>query len=74
MPEVDGKIRQIAGRGRWRLSLKCAKTSKSTWNAEVAGRVKARNKEAVMDALVKTATLDVPQALIAQDTERLAEE
>jgi len=40
---------------------------------EVSGRVKARNKEAVMDALVKSATLDVPQSLIAQDTERLAE-
>jgi trigger factor len=40
---------------------------------EVSGRIKARNKEAVMDALVKSAELDVPNALIHQDTERLAE-
>ena len=40
---------------------------------EVAGRVKARNKEAVMDALVKVTEMDVPQVMIAQDSERLAE-
>jgi len=40
---------------------------------EVAGRVKARNKEAVMDALIKVAELEVPKTLISQDSERLAE-
>jgi len=40
---------------------------------EVAGRVKARNKEAVMDALVKVTDMDVPKVMIAQDSERLAE-
>jgi trigger factor len=40
---------------------------------EVAGRVKARNKEAVMDALVKVTDMEVPKAMIAQDSERLAE-
>jgi trigger factor len=40
---------------------------------EVAGRVKARNKEAVMDALVKVTEMDVPKVMIEQDSERLAE-
>jgi len=40
---------------------------------EVAGRVKARNKEAVMEALIKVTDMDVPKAMIAQDSERLAE-
>lgn len=41
---------------------------------EVAGRVKARNKEAVMDALVAATEMDVPQVMIDQDAERLAEQ
>ncbi|WP_426175354.1 trigger factor [Massilia sp. TWR1-2-2] len=40
---------------------------------EVAGRVKARNKEAVMDALIKVTDMEVPKVMIAQDSERLAE-
>jgi trigger factor len=40
---------------------------------EVAGRVKARNKEAVMDALVKVTDMEVPKVMIEQDSERLAE-
>jgi trigger factor len=40
---------------------------------EVAGRVKARNKDAVMDALVKVTDMEVPKVMIAQDSERLAE-
>jgi trigger factor len=40
---------------------------------EVAGRVKARNKEAVMDALLKVTDMEVPKVMIAQDSERLAE-
>ncbi len=40
---------------------------------EVAGRVKARNKEAVMDALVKITDMEVPKVMIEQDSERLAE-
>jgi len=40
---------------------------------EVKFRVLARNKAAVMDALVKTAELDVPKALAQQETERMIE-
>ena len=38
---------------------------------EVKFRVQARNKAAVMDALVKVATLELPKALVAAETERL---
>jgi trigger factor len=41
---------------------------------EVAGRVKARNKEAVMDALVAATEMDVPKVMVEQDSERLAEQ
>lgn len=40
---------------------------------EVASRVKAKNKDNVMDALVKVCVLDVPKALVDQDVERLIE-
>ena len=40
---------------------------------EVSGRVKAKTKDSVMDALIKIAELDVPKALIDQDVERLME-
>lgn len=38
---------------------------------EVKFRVAARNKSAVMDALVKAAELDLPKALVANEVERL---
>ena len=41
---------------------------------EVNARVKARNKEAVMDALVNVTEMDVPTVMIQQDSERLAEQ
>lgn len=40
---------------------------------EVGGRVRAKNKENVMDALIKICELDVPKALLNQDIERLSE-
>lgn len=40
---------------------------------EVSARVKAKTKDSVMDALIKVSELDVPNALVAQDVERLAE-
>jgi trigger factor len=46
---------------------------KTNLEREVNARIKARNKEAVMDALVKATELDVPKAMIQQDSERLAE-
>jgi trigger factor len=72
LPEVDAEFAKSLGVADGDLA-KMREDIKVNLEREVAGRVKARNKEAVMDALVKTATLEVPQALIAQDTERLAE-
>jgi trigger factor len=72
LPEVDGEFAKSLGVADGDLA-KMREDIKVNLEREVAGRVKARNKEAVMDTLVKTAELDVPQSLIAQDTERLAE-
>jgi trigger factor len=46
---------------------------KKNLQREVKFRVAARNKAAVMDALVKTATLDVPRALVNGEVERMVE-
>ncbi|TWI68972.1 trigger factor [Pseudoduganella lurida] len=72
LPEVDAEFAKSLGVADGDLA-KMREDIKVNLEREVNGRVKARNKEAVMDALVNTATLDVPQALIDQDTERLAE-
>jgi len=46
---------------------------KKNLEREVKFRVQARNKSAVMDALVKAAELDVPKALVQNETERMIE-
>lgn len=46
---------------------------KKNLEREVKFRVLARNKSAVMDALLASAELDLPQALVANETERLVE-
>jgi trigger factor len=40
---------------------------------EVGNRVKARNKDSVMNALLKVAEFEVPKSLVEQDVERLKE-
>ncbi len=72
LPEVDAEFAKSLGVADGDIA-KMREDIKVNLEREVAGRVKARNKEAVMDTLVKTATLDVPNSLISQDTERLAE-
>lgn len=46
---------------------------KKNLEREVKFRVLARNKAAVMDALIKVSELDVPKALVADETERMVE-
>jgi len=46
---------------------------KKNLEREVKFRVQARNKAAVMDALVASAELDLPKALVDSETERLIE-
>lgn len=72
LPEVDAEFAKSLGVADGDLA-KMREDIKVNLQREVAGRVKARNKEAVMDALIKVAELDVPKNLIAQDSERLAE-
>ncbi|MGK5015519.1 trigger factor [Janthinobacterium sp. HLS12-2] len=72
LPEVNAEFAKSLGVADGDLA-KMREDIKVNLQREVAGRVKARNKEAVMDALIKVAELDVPKTLIAQDSERLAE-
>ncbi|MFT3821034.1 MAG: trigger factor [Rubrivivax sp.] len=46
---------------------------KKNLEREVKFRVQARNKAAVMDALVKVSELELPNALVAGETERMVE-
>jgi trigger factor len=73
LPEVDAEFAKSLGiedgdAEKMRADIKV------NLEREVAGRVKARNKEAVMDALVAATEMDVPQVMIDQDSERLAEQ
>jgi len=72
LPEVDAEFAKSLGMEDGNLT-KMRADIKVNLEREVAGRVKARNKEAVMDALVKVTDMDVPKVMIAQDSERLAE-
>ncbi len=72
LPEVDAEFAKSLGMEDGNLE-KMRADIKVNLEREVAGRVKARNKEAVMDALVKVVEMDVPQSMVAQDCERLSE-
>jgi trigger factor len=47
---------------------------KKNLEREVKFRVQARNKSAVMDLLARTATLDIPNALVAAESDRLVDQ
>ena len=72
LPELDAEFAKSLGivDGDMR---KMREDIKANLEREVTGRVKAKNKDAVMDALIKVADLDVPKALVAQDVQRLVE-
>jgi len=72
MPEVDTEFAKSLGIEDGSIE-KMREDIKVNLEREVRARVKARNKEAVMDALVKSTELDVPNVMIQQDSERLAE-
>ncbi len=72
LPAVDEEFAKSLGVNDGDLA-KMREDIKVNLEREVAGRVKARNKEAVMDALVKVTEMDVPKVLIDQDAERLAD-
>lgn len=72
LPEVDAEFAKSLGIEDGSIE-KMREDIKVNLEREVRARVKARNKEAVMDALVKSTELDVPNVMIQQDAERLAE-
>ncbi|MBW8900446.1 MAG: trigger factor [Massilia sp.] len=73
MPEVDAEFAQSLGIEDGSIE-KMREDIKVNLEREVNARIKARNKEAVMDALVKHTEMDVPKVMIEQDSERLAEQ
>ncbi|MBQ0934941.1 trigger factor [Ideonella paludis] len=72
LPEVNDEFAKSLGIAEGSVSGLRADVKKNL-EREVKFRVQARNKAAVMDALVKVAELDLPKALIASETERLVE-
>jgi trigger factor len=72
LPAVDAEFAKSLGMEDGDLE-KMRADIKVNLEREVAGRIKARNKEAVMDALLKVTELEVPKVMIEQDSERLAE-
>jgi trigger factor len=73
LPEVDAEFAKSLGIEDGDVE-KMRADIKVNLEREVASRVKARNKEAVMDALVKATELDVPKVMVEQDSQRLAEQ
>lgn len=72
MPEVDAEFAKSLGIPDGDLG-KMREDIKINLEREVKGRVKAKTKDSVMNALIKAADLEVPKALIEQDVERLIE-
>jgi trigger factor len=72
LPEVDEAFAKSLGIKEGTVEGLRADVKKNL-EREVKFRVLARNKGAVMDALVKVAELDVPKALVTSETERLIE-
>ncbi|UVW27064.1 trigger factor [Massilia sp. H6] len=72
LPEIDAEFAQSLGIEDGAIE-KMRDDIKANLEREVTARVKARNKEAVMDALVKATDMEVPKAMIQQDSERLAD-
>jgi trigger factor len=73
MPEVDAEFAKSLGIEDGSVE-KMREDIKVNLEREVNARIKARNKEAVMDALVKHTEMDVPKVMIEQDSQRLAEQ
>lgn len=72
LPEVNEEFAKSLGVEDGDLT-KMRSDIKLNLEREVGSRAKAKTKDSVMDALVKVAELDVPNALVSQDVERLSE-
>jgi trigger factor len=73
LPVVDDAFAKALGIAEGTVDALRADVKKNL-EREVKFRVQGRNKAAVMDVLAKTATLDVPQVLIAAESDRMVEQ
>ena len=72
LPEVDAEFAKSLGVPDGDIA-KMRDDIRQNLEREVGSRLKARNKDSVMEALIKVAELDVPKALVEQDVDRLVE-
>jgi trigger factor len=72
LPAVDDALAKALGIKEGTVEALRADVKKNL-EREVKFRVQARNKAAVMDALIQAATLDLPRSLIEAETDRLVE-
>jgi trigger factor len=72
LPTVDDAFAKTLGIADGTVEALRSDVSKNL-EREVKHRVLARNKAAAMEALAKSATLDLPKALVQNETERLIE-
>ena len=73
LPAADEAFAKALGIGGGTVEALRADVRKNL-EREVKFRVQARNKASVMDALVKSAELEVPKSLVAGETERMVEQ
>jgi trigger factor len=73
LPAVDEPLAKALGIAGGTVEALRADVRKNL-EREVKFRVQARNKASVMDALVKSAELEVPKSLVAGETERMVEQ
>jgi trigger factor len=73
LPEVDEAFAKSLGIAEGTVEALRADIKRNL-EREVKFRVQARNKAAVMDALLKVAELDVPKALVSNEVERMTEQ
>jgi trigger factor len=72
LPDVDDAFAKSLGIGDGTLSALRADVKKNL-EREVKFRVLAKNKAAVMESLLKGAVLDVPKALVENETQRMVQ-
>jgi trigger factor len=72
LPEVNEEFAKSLGIPDGDLE-KMREDIRSNLEREVQSRTKSRTKDSVMDALIKAANLDVPNALVEQEVDRLME-
>jgi trigger factor len=72
MPEVDAEFAKSLGIENGDLQ-KMREDIRANLEREIGNRLKSKNKDSVMDALLKVSELDVPKVLVDQEVGRLME-